>query len=191
MRKRTGDVGHHEIAFQVEGKNLQSLKNEAGGLRVQRISPTEKRGRVHTSTTTVAVINPDVSVSSAFSKREESDFRIEWFSGTGKGGQHRNRHMNSCRLFHIPTGLMESRQGRKRESNLKDAKSALTRRLDNAMKEEAGSIISTQRKEMVGSGMRGDKVRTIRFQDDRITDHRSNKTMTAKKFMKGFMDLLW
>src|SRR5687768_9355475 len=112
-----GETGYHAISYEVEG-NLVGLENEAGGHRIQEVSPTEKRGRVHTSTITVAILDHDATTNDIYSKRADDDFKIEWFSGTGKGGQHRNRHMNSCRLIHLPTGLKQERQGRHRESNL-------------------------------------------------------------------------
>ena len=153
--------------------------------------PTEKRGRVHTSTVVVAVIDPDVAISDAFTKRSDDDFRIEWFSGTGKGGQHRNKHQNSCRVHHIPTGLSEARQGRERLGNLKSAKDALIATLDIAMHGEKSAILADDRRSQMGSGMRGDKTVTIRFQDDRVTHHENEKTMSASKYMRGFMDEVW
>lgn len=146
---------------------------------------------MHTSTVTVAVMNPAVIVSDAYSRRDQSDFRIEWFSGSGAGGQHRNKHQNSCRVHHIPTGLCEARQGRERVSNLKDAMSAINELLDQAHRGEGASILSVERKDQVGSGMRGDKTTTIRFQDDKVVHHASGKIMTATKYMKGFMDEVW
>lgn len=123
--------------------------------------------------------------------RKDKDFYIEWFSGTGKGGMKRNKTQSSCRVYHLPTGLMESRQGRSRINNENDAKQALLLKLDSMSKGEQHQIQSATRKNQTGCGMRGDKVRTIRFQNDLITDHRSGKTMQAKKFMRGYMDLLW
>lgn len=185
-------MGYYEIAFQVEGnKSIKNLINEAGGLRLQRVPPTEKRGRVHTSTVTISVVNDEVKTDERYDMREDKDFYVEWFSGSGAGGQHRNKHQNSCRLYHLPTGLMEARQGRKRESNLKDAKAALLATLDKKANGQGNAIQASTRKEQVGSGMRGDKIRTLRFQDDQITDHRNNRSTTAKKFMRGYMDLLW
>ena len=116
---------------------------------------------------------------------------MEWFSGTGKGGQHRNKHQNSCRLIHEPTGLVETRQGRKRESNLTDAKAALLARLDAAGRGEADADLARDRKQQVGSGMRGDKTVTIRFQDDRAVHHGTGKSMKATHYMRGLMDQLW
>lgn len=146
---------------------------------------------MHTSTVTVAIIDPNVTVSDAFSQREDTDFRIEWFSGSGAGGQHRNRHCNSCRLIHIPTGIMETRQGRERISNLRDAKDALIKTLDKAAAGESRESIQADRKFQVGSGMRGDKTKTLHFQYDEAVHHTTKKRMSAKKYMKGYMDELW
>lgn len=136
-------------------------------------------------------MNSEVATSAAYSQRGESDFRVEWFSGSGAGGQHRNKHQNCCRVIHIPTGLVEARQGRKRESNLRDAKEALNALLNRAASSEASGIVSASRKGQIGSGMRGDKTVTIRFQDDRVTHHGTNRTMSASRYMKGFMDEVW
>ena len=86
---------------------------------------------------------------------------------------------------------MESRQGRSRINNENDAKDALIKKLDGATDNEVSLVKAKIRKDQVGSGMRGDKIRTIRFQDDLATDHKSGKTITAKKYMRGFMDDLW
>lgn len=142
---------------------------------------------MHTSTVTVAFKDDNYTLH----EYSDSDFRVEWFSGTGKGGQHRNKHQNSCRLIHEPTGIVETRQGRKRESNLKEAKSALIKKL---MKMETSLYDKTQNesvKTQIGSGMRGDKIRTYRFQDDRITDHIVCKSFKLKTIMRGNMDKIW
>jgi len=116
---------------------------------------------------------------------------VEWFSGTGSGGMHRNKKKTSCRLIHIPTGLVESRQGRKRELNLRDAKSALLQKLQDTRENSMQTVLSTIRKDQVGSGMRGDKIRTYRFQDNIVTDHNTTKKARCSKVMKGYFDLLW
>lgn len=162
--------------------------NECGGHRIQRVPPTERRGRVHTSTVTVAVLDHSIQVDPKFLKRKDDDFRVEWFSGTGKGGQHRNRHMNSCRYIHIPTGLMASRQSRSRESNINDAKADLITRLDEQIRIETYEKLSLTRKTQMGSGERGDKIRTLQFQNDCAKDHRNGKKITCSQYMKGFMD---
>lgn len=121
----------------------------------------------------------------------DGDLEIEWFSGTGKGGQHRNKHQNSCRVKHIPTGIVEVRQGRKRSANLSDAKTALSKRIAASQAESLQGVIAAEKKHQVGSGMRADKSVTIRFQDNRVTHHASGKTMRADKYMRGFMDEVW
>lgn len=170
---------------------MRNLTKEAGGHRIQRVPPTEKRGRVHTSTVTVAVLDSNVKVDNRYLRRELEDFQIEWFSGTGKGGQHRNRHKNSCRVIHTPTGITEARQGKERESNKKLAFDAINKRLDELMNSEAHGIQSDIKKDQVGSGMRGDKIRTIRFQDNQVKDHRTGKTIQASRFMKGHIKDIW
>lgn len=163
-----------------------------GGHRLQRISPTEKRGRVHTSTVTVSVLNPvDIKQNPVYEKTSDDDFRVEWFSGTGKGGQHRNKKMNSCRMIHIPTGAMERRQGRKREDNLRQAKDALLATLSRLQHEHTSHQSRTITKTQKGSGMRGDKIRTYRFQDNIVIDHITGNTANVKKVMKGNFQLLW
>lgn len=116
---------------------------------------------------------------------------MEWFSGTGSGGQHRNKKQNSCRVIHEPTGICETRQGRKREHNLQEAKAALLTRLTQSMYNDQSSQASQIKREQRGSGMRADKIRTYRFQDDQVVDHNTGKSAKATKVMKGRMNLLW
>ena len=99
--------------------------------------------------------------------------------------------MNSCRLIHIPTGLVESRQGRKRESNLREAKDALLQQLLNKQHSHRNGQMKRVKKNQIGSGMRGDKIRTYRFQDDQVVDHQTGKSAKASKVMKGKFNLLW
>ena len=191
MRERPADAGYYEIALEIEGRDLHILRNETGGHRIQRIPPTERKGRVHTSTVTVAVLDPETTVSGVYSQRAEADFRVEWFSGTGKGGQHRNKHQNSCRVHHTPTGLSEARQGRERSGNLESALAALHATLDREEATAKASAQSCIRGSQTGSGMRGDKTVTIRFQDDRVTHHGTGRETTASRYMRGFLDEVW
>jgi peptide chain release factor 1 len=124
-------------------------------------------------------------------QRSEGDFRVEWFSGSGAGGQHRNRHLNCARLIHIPTGLKQERQGRSREANYRDAMSALIAMLDERLRSGSKAVEDDARRQQIGSGMRGDKRRTYRFQDDVVSDHVSGKSMQASKAMKGGFSLMW
>lgn len=153
--------------------------------------PTERRGRVHTSTVTVAVLERGVSVDGPWTDRSEAAFQVEWYSGQGAGGQHRNKHQNCCRLRHLPTGLVESQQGRNRIDNQRNARRALDERLDAMAGGAAYEARSADRKSQVGSGQRGDKARTIRFQADEAVDHETGRRMRASDYMAGFMDGLW
>ena len=136
---------------------------------------------------TVAIIDestPKIKVSDA-------DLKIEWYSGTGAGGQHRNKHQNSCRITHIPSGILATAQCRSRENSLAEARKTIEQRLDNLVKTKYNNEIACDRKQQVGSGMRGDKVRTYRFQDDVVKDHRTDRTASTKKVLAGNFELLW
>jgi peptide chain release factor 1 len=138
---------------------------------------------------TVAVIDADSAV--ATSSIPDNQLRIEWYSGTGAGGQHRNKHQNSCRITHIPTGEVATAQCRSRQNSLDMAMNDIKTRIDNLAKNLYNSNIASNRKQQVGSGMRGDKIRTYRFQDDVVQDHRTGKTAQTKKVLNGNFDLLW
>lgn len=155
---------------------------------MQRVPPTEKRGRVHTSTVTVAVLDTMESNKITLTAR---DLVVEWFSGTGKGGQHRNKHANSCRLKHIPTGLVTTSQTRSRVNSYANALQAMESMLQQQHILTVNSQDNLVRKNQIGSGQRGDKIRTIRFQDDQVVDHRNGKTISARDFMMGKMHVLW
>lgn len=143
---------------------------------------------MHTSTVTVAVLDPSDRQTIEI---RESDLRIEWFSGTGAGGQHRNKHQNSCRLTHIPTGVVVTAQTRNRDSSLKQARDELISRLQKDADTRHVVESGQAKKRQVGTGQRGDKIRTIRFQDDRATDHRNDRRIKADDYMRGGMYKLW
>lgn len=172
----------------LEGPDLHQLHEEAGGLRVQRVPPTEKRGRIHTSTVTVAVLDPSQHQTFQLSI---SDVRVEWFSGSGAGGQHRNKHQNSCRLTHLATGLQTTSQTRSRQNSYQNAFAAMQELLAQSDLLNVHRATNLVRQAQVGSGERGDKIRTIQFQNDRVVDHRTQKSMSALLFMKGHMNHLW
>jgi peptide chain release factor 1 len=175
----------------VEGNGTDSLDNEAGGHRIQRVPITERNGRVHSSTVTVAILGESYSGQNVYLQRSSGDYRIEWFSGTGCGGQFRNKHQNSARIIHIPTGVTRTAQTRSRENSLKSAMNAVNQELDRLSGQAAGQAENTVRKGQVGSGERSDKRRTLRFQDDIVIDRISGKRMSAAMYMKGHMDQLW
>ena len=173
----------------VEGNDLSGLENESGGHRIQRVPPTERKGRVHTSTVTVALVDSESAVANA--SIPDAHLRIEWYSGTGAGGQHRNKHQNSCRITHIPTGTVVTAQTRSRQSSLAQALQTVQETVNNLAKSSYNSSIASDRKQQVGSGMRGDKIRTYRFQDDVVKDHITDSTASVKKVLAGNFDLLW
>jgi peptide chain release factor 1 len=169
---------------------VPGFSNEAGGHRIQRIPPTERKGRVHSSTVTVSVLERAQS-SDLHAMRRKEDFSYRWFGATGAGGQHANKHHNSLELTHLPTGLSVKAQGRSRAANERQAMDALLAKLDaeshTAGYREQNAIRSGQ----IGSGMRGDKRRTYRFRDDQVEDHQTGKRTSARKFMRGDLELLW
>lgn len=124
-------------------------------------------------------------------KYKNTDFTIDWFSGTGAGGQHRNKHQNSCRITHLPTGLVATAQCRSRVNSQDQAMAAILEQLKGGALYEQRIATAQDRKQQVGSGMRGDKIRTYRFQDDIVKDHNSDKTATVSKVMRGYFDLMW
>lgn len=143
---------------------------------------------MHTSTVTVAVIDTQQQTTSSIN---DNECKIEWYSGTGAGGQHRNKHQNSCRITHLPTGIVVTAQCRSRQNSLAEAVAELQRRVDQIAQNNYNTVIAQNRKCQVGTGMRGDKIRTYRFQDDRVQDHVTNKTASTKRVLAGHIDLLW
>jgi peptide chain release factor 1 len=117
--------------------------------------------------------------------------KVEWYSGTGAGGQHRNKHQNSCRITHIPTGIVATAQCRSRQNSYNEALENIQQRVDQIQQAVYNNSVASDRKAQVGSGMRGDKIRTYRFQDDTVKDHVTNKSSTTKRVLAGNIDLLW
>jgi len=136
---------------------------------------------------TVAVVDPDRPTITVC----EQDLRIEWYSGTGAGGQHRNKHQNSCRITHVPTGITAKAECRSRTTSQAEAMNSIQKRVDEQLQQSYNNTIANDRKLQVGSGMRGDKIRTYRFQDDRVQDHITGKTSSVKKVLAGNFHLLW
>ena len=178
-----------ECSLEVEGADLSGLDNEPGGHRIQRVPPTERKGRVHTSTVTVAVVDRMTEIESVAIPQNE--LKVEWYSGTGAGGQYRNKHQNSCRITHLPTGIIAKAECRSRTNSLDEAMAAIQTRVDKAAEQCYNNSIANTRKDQVGSGMRGDKIRTYRFQDDRVQDHVSGLAAKCSTVLKGNFDLLW
>lgn len=164
-------------------KAAKILKKEAGGHRWQRNPPTESRGRVHTSTITVAVLEErkDVQI-----EIKESDLEIKTARGSGKGGQHRNKTDSAVQVKHLPTGLIVRCENERSQHQNKDqALSVLKSKLFSIGYKAVQNASNNQRKDQIGSGMRGDKIRTIRVQDNTVVNNKSNKRTTFKDYYKG------
>lgn len=168
--------GYREIVLHIEGKDVYGhLKYESGVHRVQRVPVTESAGRVHTSTATVAVFpeaeEVDISINPA-------DLRIDVYRASGAGGQHVNTTDSAVRITHIPTGVVVTCQDeRSQHKNKAKALKMLQSRMLMTQKEKEQQEKSQMRKELVGGGMRAEKVRTYNFPQNRVTDHQVDVTL--------------
>lgn len=173
--------------FRVIGKDATRLfKNEAGGHRWQRIPPTEKRGRVHTSTITVAVLPEPLETEVNL---PEKDLEWTYCRGSGKGGQHRNVTDSAVQLTHKPSKLMvRCESERSQIQNKRTALALLRARLWEIRDTQINGDRSQSRKDQVGSGMRGDKRRTIRTQDCMVKDHITGKHWNYDQYVNGQFD---
>ena len=168
----------------MSGKSVEEIfKDAPGGHRWQRVPPTEKRGRVQTSTVTVAVLREPEAVELRI---DERDLEIKTCRGSGAGGQHRNVTDSAVQIFHKPSGLMvRAETERSQSQNREYAMGLLRARLLAAAKEAKSNARAADRRSQVGSGMRGDKRRTIRCQDGQVNDHISGRTWKLKEYMRG------
>lgn len=182
--------GNAQLCLQLTGNGLDVLSHEAGGHRVQRIPPGERNGRVHSSTVTVAVLAQSQG-DRKYRLRNPEHFEISFFSGTGPGGQNRNKVQASARIKHLPTGFVRSAQTRSRENSVRLAMEALTLDLDNGAQVDASKVEQGVRKSQVGSGQRGDKRRTYRYQEGRVMDHQTHRSADLSRVLAGGFDPLW
>ena len=169
--------GYKEVVVRIEGEQVYgALKFESGGHRVQRVPATETQGRIHTSACTVAVLaEPDEAEAI---KINPSDLRIDTFRASGAGGQHINKTDSAVRITHLPTGIVaECQDGRSQHSNKAQALKVLTARIQEKDRSERAAKDAAERKSLIGSGDRSDRIRTYNFPQGRLTDHRINLTL--------------
>jgi peptide chain release factor 1 len=168
--------GVKEAVLEVAGQGaFAKLKFESGGHRVQRVPETEAGGRIHTSAATVAVLPEaeDVDVN-----LDEKDLRIDVYRASGAGGQHVNKTESAVRITHLPSGIVVAMQEEKSQhKNKAKAMKILKAKLFEAERERVDSARAAERKGLVGSGDRSERIRTYNFPQGRVTDHRINLTL--------------
>ena len=180
--------GYKEIVFRVAGDKVYSrLKFESGVHRVQRVPETESQGRVHTSTTTVAVLPEAEEVDFYL---DPNDLRIDTFRSSGAGGQHINKTSSAIRVTHIPTGtVVECQDERSQHKNKDKALRVLRSRLYEAEVEKQQAAIAADRKSQVGTGDRSERIRTYNSPENRVSDHRIKLTLyKLDQFLNGDLD---
>ena len=185
--------GYKEVVVRMEGHHngngaYGALKFESGGHRVQRVPTTETQGRIHTSACTIAVLAEQDEAEAI--KINPSDLRIDTYRASGAGGQHINKTDSAVRITHIPTGIVaECQDGRSQHSNKAQALKVLTARIHEKERSERAAKDAAERKSLVGSGDRSDRIRTYNFPQGRLTDHRINLTLyKLLTIMEGDLD---
>lgn len=186
----TGIGGIKEVIALISGDRVYSrLKYESGTHRVQRVPETETQGRIHTSAITVAVLpeadEVDVDI-------DPSDLRIDVYRASGAGGQHVNKTESAVRITHIPSGLVvQCQDERSQHKNRSKAMKVLAARLFDLKQSEQMDQVSAERRTMVGSGDRSERIRTYNFPQGRVTDHRIGLTLyRLESIMQGEIDEL-
>jgi len=178
IAESAGDAGgYKELIARIVGSGAYSkLKFESGGHRVQRVPATETQGLIHTSAATVAVM-PEADDASGV-VINPADVRIDTFRASGAGGQHVNKTDSAVRLTHAPTGIVvECQDARSQHKNREQAWRVLAARIKDKQMREAQAKEASERKSLIGSGDRSDRIRTYNFPQGRVTDHRINLTL--------------
>ena len=179
-----------KISAEGESENIyELLKQESGTHRIQRIPKTEKSGRVHTSTATVAIL-PEIEAKEV--EISQSDLEVTFSRAGGPGGQNVNKVETAVRILHKPSGIVvSSRTERSQHSNRETAMSILRSKLYEIQQQIEAQKLGINRKEQIGTADRSEKIRTYNFPDDRITDHRFNiKVHNIEKVLDGDLDIL-
>src|SRR5690625_3273111 len=181
--------GYKEVIVRIEGDGAYGkLKFESGGHRVQRVPETESQGRIHTSACTVAVMpEPDEQEDLVI---KPNDLRIDTFRASGAGGQHVNKTDSAIRITHLPTGLVvECQDDRSQHRNREKAMAVLAARLRDRVAQARQSEEAAQRKSLIGSGDRSERIRTYNFPQGRVTEHRINLTLyKLQQVLDGELD---
>ena len=181
--------GFKEIITRIVGQGVYSqMKFESGAHRVQRVPETESQGRIHTSACTVAVMPEADEVNDVDIRKE--DLRIDTFRSSGAGGQHVNTTDSAIRITHLPTGVVvECQDERSQHKNKAKAMSLLAARINSAAREQAAATQSEERRNLVGSGDRSERIRTYNYPQGRVTDHRINLTLyKLNEIVEGALD---
>jgi len=192
MSESSAEVGgYKEVIARIDGDGVYGrLKFESGAHRVQRVPETETQGRIHTSACTVAVL-PEADEQSDI-VINPSELRIDTFRASGAGGQHINKTDSAVRITHLPTGLVvECQDDRSQHRNKDKAMQVLAARLKDRQQQEQHNKEAAQRKSLVGSGDRSERIRTYNYPQGRVTDHRINLTLyKLHQIMEGDLDEL-
>ena len=175
--------------LRLSGRGALDYVAEAGGHRWQRVPPGEKHDRVQSSSITVAVL-PEVQQSEVVVRPE--DVREKFIRGSGKGGQHRNKTSTAVVLKHAPSGqTIRVETERSQSANRAIALDVLKARLESSRTSQAVTQVNSARRVQVGSGERGDKVRTIQVRHDRVTQHTTGRCISLREYLKGGLRALW
>ncbi|HBP28342.1 MAG TPA: peptide chain release factor 1 [Advenella kashmirensis] len=183
--------GYREIIARVDGDGVYGrLKYESGAHRVQRVPETESQGRVHTSACTVAVLPEADEISEV--ALNPADLRIDTYRASGAGGQHINKTDSAVRITHIPTGIVaECQDDRSQHKNKARAMSVLAARINDIERQKQQQKEAAERKSLVGTGDRSERIRTYNYPQGRVTDHRINLTLyKLAQIMEGSLDEL-
>jgi len=183
--------GYREIIARIIGSDVYArLKFESGAHRVQRVPDTEAQGRIHTSACTVAVM-PEADALEEV-QINPADIRIDTYRASGAGGQHINKTDSAVRITHLPTGVVvECQDDRSQHKNKAQAMSVLVARIRDMQEREQDASIASERRSLVGSGDRSERIRTYNFPQGRVTDHRINLTLyKIDAIMDGDLDEL-